>query len=279
MKRGCSARLTCPGLLNEAGRVCRLDASTGFPETHKLCPVQARRIANPPRDTILSTWPALGPWDKSSSCRNRRKHDPSWRTVLQGHQVSSNNREVFGSRVPAFLKLPDRSDRNLPPAPFDRITFPKHPGLAEQPSRFVRIPLAERDNRAARKEAPELNLLWRAADLCHHRGRNQRKNAEFQTGLVFGPCPPFVPVRCHENRGVVHNFGHAGRRAVREDDNCALTLRRASSISSGLNRPCSFSHRATAAKPARRRSASRAATVIQAETLTRSRAAAIRMFL
>jgi hypothetical protein len=95
---------------------------------------------------------------------------------------------------------------------------------------------------------------------------------------VLGPGPPLVSIGCNENGSVIDDGAHAGRRTVRDVRNCARTLRRASSISSPVNGPCCFSHKATAAKPARLRSASRAALVIHAETLTRSRAAAARMF-
>jgi len=92
-----------------------------------------------------------------------------------------------------------------------------------------------------------LGLLWGPADLNDHRRGNQRNYARFQTDLVFSPRPALVSV--------------GGVRS------CARTLRRASAISSGVKRPCCFSHSSTAARPARRLSASRAAVVIQAETL------------
>jgi hypothetical protein len=103
-------------------------------------------------------------------------------------------------------------------------------------------------------------------------------NANFQTGLMFSPRPPFVSIGGHENGGVIDDGTHAGRRIVRDVRSCACTFRRACFISSVVRRPCCFSHRAMAAKPALRCSASRAAIVIQAETLTPSRAAATRMF-
>jgi len=120
--------------------------------------------------------------------------------------------------------------------------------------------------------------LWRPADLGNHRRGNQRNNAMFQAGLVFSPCSPLVSIGGHENGGVIDDGAHAERRTVRDVRSSARTLRRASFISSVVKRPCCFSHSATAAKPARRCSAWRAAAVIQAETLTPSRAAAARMF-
>lgn len=109
-------------------------------------------------------------------------------------------------------------------------------------------------------------------------GAGTCNNAKFQTGLVFSPGSPLVSIGGHENGGVVDDGAHARRRTVGDVRSCARTLPRASFISSVVKRPCCFSHRATAAKPARRRSASRAAAVIQAETLSPSRAAAARMF-
>lgn len=151
-------------------------------------------------------------------------------------------------------------------------------GFAQQPSCFMRHAFVKRNDHAARQEAPELGLLRRPADLGHHRCGNQWKNAKFQTGLLLSPRPPLISIGGDENGRVVDNLVHAGRRTVRDVRSCSRTLRRASFISSALRRPCCFSHKATAAKPARRRSASRAALVIQAEILTPSRAAAARMF-
>ena len=150
-------------------------------------------------------------------------------------------------------------------------------GLAEQASRIVGVVLARGNNGTATQEAPELGLLWRPANLGDYRRWNQRNNAKFQTGFVFGPCPPFVSIGSHENGGVVDNGAHVGRRTVRDVWSCERTARRASSISSALKRPCCSSHWETAARPARRCYASRAATVIQADTLTPSRAAAARI--
>ena len=99
-------------------------------------------------------------------------------------------------------------------------------GHAKQPSRFVRLALAKRNDHATSQEAPELGLLWGPADLGDHRRRNKRNNAKFQTGLVFSPCPPLVSIRGHENGGVVNNGAHAGRRTVRVRI-WARTLRRA----------------------------------------------------
>ena len=137
---------------------------------------------------------------------------------------------------------------------------------------------AKRNDHAPSQEAPELSLLWGPADLGDHRRGNQWNNAKFQTGPVFSPCSPLVPIGGHENGGVVDDGPHAERRTVRDARSRARTLRRALLISSAVKGPCCFSHSATAAKPARRCSASRAAAVIQAETLNPSRAAAARTF-
>lgn len=141
----------------------------------------------------------------------------------------------------------------------------------------MRFGLPQRNDHAPSQETPELSLLWGPADLGDHWCRNQWNNAQFQTDLVFSPSSPLIFIGGHENGDVVDNSTHAGRRTVRDARSCARTLRRASFISSVVRRPYCFSHSATAAKPARCRSASRAAAVIHAETLTPSRAAARRM--
>jgi hypothetical protein len=151
-------------------------------------------------------------------------------------------------------------------------------GHSKQPPRLVRFALAKRNDHAPSQETPQLDLLWGPADLGDNGRRNQWNSAQFQADLVFSPSPPLVSIGCNQNGGVIDDGAHARRRTVRGVRNCARTLRRASSISSPVNGPCCFSHKATAARPARLLSASRAAPVIHAETLTPSRAAAARMF-
>ena len=116
----------------------------------------------------------------------------------------------------------------------------------------MRLALAKWNDGAPSQEAPELGLLRGPADLGHHGRGNQWNKAKFQTDLVFSPRPSLVSIGGHENGGIVDNGAHAGRRAVRDVRSCARTLRRASFISSAVKRPCSSSHRATAARPARR---------------------------
>jgi hypothetical protein len=152
-------------------------------------------------------------------------------------------------------------------------------GHGKQPPCLVRFALAKGNDHAPSQEAPELDLLWGPADLGGNGRRNQWNNAQFQADLVFSPSPPLVSIGRNQHGGVIDDGAHAGRRTVRDVRNCARTVRRASSISSAVNDPCCFSHKATSAKPARLRSASRAALVIHAETLTPSRAAAARTFL
>jgi hypothetical protein len=85
-------------------------------------------------------------------------------------------------------------------------------GFSQQASCFVPLTLSNRNDRATSQKAAELGLLWRAANLGEDRRRNRRNNAEFQTRLVFCPCPPVVPVRRDENSRVVDNRAHARRR-------------------------------------------------------------------
>ena len=141
----------------------------------------------------------------------------------------------------------------------------------------MRLAFAKRHHCASGQEAPELGLPRRPADLSDHGCGHQWGNAKFQTDFVLSPCPPLVSIGGYENGGVVDYRAHACRRTFRGVRSCACTLRTASFISSAVKRPCCSSHRATAARPSLRRSASRAAVVIHAETLTPSRAAAARM--
>ncbi len=119
-------------------------------------------------------------------------------------------------------------------------------------------------------------LPRRSANLRHDWRRGQRDEAEFKTSLVVRPGPAVVAIRRHEDSGGVDETAQAVRPVFRPSPSCDRTLRRASAISFPVNRPCSDSHRATAARPARLARASLAALVIQAETLTPSRAAAAR---
>src|SRR5580692_7963597 len=94
---------------------------------------------------------------------------------------------------------PSRSCSNSSTLPLLSIPESFHPGLTgwaksddqSGPNQsieltcFVRLPLTERNDRTTSQEAPELGLLWRAADLGDHRCGNRRYNAIFQTGLVF----------------------------------------------------------------------------------------------
>src|SRR5262245_40068166 len=105
----------------------------------------------------------------------------------------------------------------------------------------MRLALAQGQDRAARQKAPELGLLWGPADLGEDRCWNQWKSPEFQPGFMLCPCPPLAAIRGHENGRVVDEV-HAGRRTVRffwsGARSCARTRRRASLISSAVNRPC-----------------------------------------
>ncbi|MCX6627927.1 MAG: hypothetical protein NTW28_09900 [Candidatus Solibacter sp.] len=89
-------------------------------------------------------------------------------------------------------------------------------GYAQQSPGFVRLGLAERNDRAPSQEAPERGLLWGPADLGDHRRGNQWNKAKFQTGLVFSPCSPLVSIGSNENGGVINDGAHAERGTVRD---------------------------------------------------------------
>jgi hypothetical protein len=88
---------------------------------------------------------------------------------------------------------------------------------------------------------------------------------------MLRPRRPLIAIGCGKRAGVVDRRVHAVRRL------CRLRLAsrlRAASSSSGLNAPCRASHSATPASPSRTTRARRAASVIHAETLMPSAAAA-----
>lgn len=130
----------------------------------------------------------------------------------------------------------------------------------------------ERHNVASTQEAPQLDLASRSAHLGDDWCRRRRNDAEFETDPVVGPHNAVVPVRGDEHTRVVDN-AHAERDRCVETTSSAMR-RRAASSSSCVKAPCSFSHSSTPRRPSRTKSARRAAEVIQAETLTPSRAAA-----
>ena len=91
---------------------------------------------------------------------------------------------------------------------------------------------------------------------------------------MLRPDRAFVSISCNERACVVDRRVHAVRRVRR----LRLASRlRAASRSSGLNAPCRASHSATPASPSRTTRARRAASVIHAETLMPSAAAAATM--
>ena len=185
------------------------------------------------------------------------------------------------SHQPLYVVPVARKNARLPPETnrnHDRIHHVRRSRHTQQPPRFVRFALAKRNRDASAQKSPELRLLWRPARLSNHRRRNERDDTEFQTRLMISPRPAVISIGGYQNRRVVHHGVHAGRRTVRGLRSCARILARAWFISSAVKRPCCLSHCATAARPARRRNASRAASVIQAETLTPSRDAARRIF-
>ena len=91
---------------------------------------------------------------------------------------------------------------------------------------------------------------------------------------MLRPSRAFVSISGDERAGVVDRRVHAVRRVRRLR---LASRRRAASSSSGLNAPCLASHSATPASPSRTTRARRAASVIHAETLMPSAAAAATM--
>jgi hypothetical protein len=76
----------------------------------------------------------------------------------------------------------------------NRIRDVRRFSCAKQPSRLVRLGLAERNDGAPGQEAPKLRLLRGPAHLSDHRRGNQWNKAKFQTDLVFGPRTALVAV-------------------------------------------------------------------------------------
>ena len=71
-------------------------------------------------------------------------------------------------------RLPGKRDRH-----HNGIHHIRGLGLAKQSSCFVCLGFSKRHYGAAGQEAPQLNLLWRSADLGHYRRRNQGHNTKF----------------------------------------------------------------------------------------------------
>lgn len=85
------------------------------------------------------------------------------------------------------------------------------------------LALAERNDRTPGKEAPELRLLRRPADLRDDGRGRQWKNTKLQTGFVFSPDSSLVSIGRHEHRGIVHDLIHAERFAIRCVRSCSRT--------------------------------------------------------
>ncbi len=128
----------------------------------------------------------------------------------------------------------------------------------------------QRGDVAAAHQPPQLHLRRRPADLRHHRSRHHRHQSGLQPRPVIRPHLPHVPVRGHKHARVINGRPHADRRSA----SSPLTRRRAAAISAAVSGPCSASHSATATSPSRTSSTRRAASVIHADTLTPSAAAA-----
>jgi len=150
----------------------------------------------------------------------------------------------------------------------------RNPRLAgEGPDRMSILGRKRRDL-AATEEPAELRLATGAAHLGNDGRRGQGNLAQFETRPMVGPHSSVRPIGVDERAGVVDG-GHAGRRRRREVARaCSATRWRAAASSESVNGPCWASHSATAARPSRTSSARLAASVIHADTLTPSSAAA-----
>jgi hypothetical protein len=144
--------------------------------------------------------------------------------------------------------------------------------LRQQSTNRVGLGGFERDDVAPAKESPQLYLFGTATGLGHHWGSRYWDYASFKPGAMLGPDLTIVAVGCDQHAGVVDD-GHADR--LRGVTSSSATRCRAMAISSGVNAPWRRSHSATAASPSRTTSARRAASVIQADTLIPSSAAAL----
>jgi len=110
---------------------------------------------------------------------------------------------------------------------------------------------AKRNGPRTQSGSAGVGLVVGTADLDDHRRRNKGIRPSSKRALCSAQARRSFLSAATENGGVVDDRAHAGRRTVRDVRSCARKrLRRASFISSAVRRPCCFSHRATAAKPA-----------------------------
>jgi hypothetical protein len=106
--------------------------------------------------------------------------------------------------------------------------------------------------------------------LSDNRRRHHGNDARFKPRPMVSPYRARITIRSDQDGGGVHHRGHADRCSGRSRP----VRRRAASSSSRVKAPFSASHSATATRPSRSLRARRAASVIQAETLTPSACAA-----
>lgn len=144
--------------------------------------------------------------------------------------------------------------------------------LGEKCANSVRLDRIESHDVAAAQESPQLNLSGRATRLRDNGGRRPRNESNLQPRSMVCPHRAVVAICGNECAGVVD--GAQADRVLGPVSSLA-TRRRAAAISSEVSSPLARSHSATAASPSRTTSARRAASVIHADTLTPSCAAAM----
>lgn len=147
-------------------------------------------------------------------------------------------------------------------------------GLGEQSADLVSFFGCERSHLATTQEPSQLDLTCRPAHLGNHGCGRDGNEARFQSSAMIGPHLAVITISRDEDTGVVDD-AHAERRLPEPRISFAIRFR-ADRSSASLRGPLSCSHSATAARPSRTRSALRAASVIHAETLNPSSAAAAR---
>jgi hypothetical protein len=124
---------------------------------------------------------------------------------------------------------------------------------------------------ASPEKATELGLAGGTAGLRDDWCGGDRNEPSLKPGAMLSPYGAIATICGNQYAGVVDR-AHAER--LRGAESSSATRWRAAIVSSAVNAPFARSHSATAASPSRTTSARRAASVIQADTLTPSAAAA-----
>src|SRR5262245_47710239 len=115
------------------------------------------------------------------------------------------------------------------------------------------IRLGKRNDLAPTKKTSQLRLSRRTAYLGNDGSGHQRHGSRFETDTVLGPHAAIVSIGGNQDTRIIDNRPHGFDRRPRRPS--SEIRRRAASSSFAVKAPCSASHSATPASPARTSSA------------------------